>query len=165
MAPVDNKQLVQQMTEAFNSGDLTIVDNLIDETLVDHTPFPQTGPNRQGLKNQIQALRTAFPDVQFGIEDIVAEGDTVAFRWTMVGTHHGPLLGQAPTGRRVQHQGNDFVTFSNGKIVQHRSADNLGELFGKLGLQWPPRGVPGNVTPGGPPSGGPPSGPPSGSPA
>lgn len=140
MSEVENKQAVQQMTEAFNTGDVTIVDNLIDEGLVDQTPFPQTGPDREGLKRQIQALRTAFPDVQFGIEDMVAEGETVAFRWTMVGTHEGPLLGQAPTYRRVEHQGNDFVTFSNGKMVQHRSADNLIELFFKLGLQWPPRG-------------------------
>jgi steroid delta-isomerase-like uncharacterized protein len=159
MPAAENKQLVQQMTEAFNSGDVTIVDNLIDEALVDQTPFPQTAPDREGLKRQIQALRTAFPDVQFGIEDIVAEGETVAFRWTMEGTHEGPLLGQAPTHRRVQHQGNDFVTFSNGKIIQHRSADNLGELFNKLGMQWPPQGV-AMGPPQGPPQGPPPSGPP-----
>lgn len=140
MPPVQNpnEQAVHQMTEAFNTGNLSIVDQLIDPAHVDQTPFPNTTPDRDGLKAQITALRRAFPDVKFSIDKIVSSGDTVAYRWKLVGTHKGPLMGHPPTNKQVTHFGNDFVTFSNGKIVEHHSADNLSELLQQLGLQSSP---------------------------
>jgi len=140
MPPTQNKQVVLQMMEAFNTGNEALVDQLVDQQHTDHTPFPGTGANREGLKRQIRALRQAFPDAQFSIEQMTAEGETVAFRWKMVGTHRGPLMGHGPTNKQVTHFGNDFVTLRNGKIVEHHSADNHRDLLHNLGL--PPHPAP-----------------------
>ena len=142
MPPAQNEQAIRQMTDAFNTGNLSIVDQLVDPAHTDQTPFPGTGPNRDGLKAQINALRSAFPDVQFSIEQMVSSGETVAYRWKMVGTQHGSLMGHGPTHKQVTHFGNDFVTFSNGKIVEHNSGDNLGELLDKLGIPHGPAAGP-----------------------
>ena len=154
MPPPQNRRAVQQMVDAFNKGDLSIVDQLVDPTHTDQTPFPGTAPNRDGLKAQINALRQAFPDAQYSIDQMLAQGETVAYRWKMVGTHTGPLFGHGPTNVQITHSGNDFVTFANGKIVEHHSADNIGELLDKLGI---PHGPGGPGGPAGPPAaGGPP---------
>jgi predicted ester cyclase len=137
MAIDQHKEAVRRMLEAFNSGDEKPVDEVAHEQLVDQTPFPGTGPDRNGLKTQIKAVRRAFPDAKFSIDRMVAEGDTVAFRWRMEGTHRGPLFGHAATGKPFVHFGNDFVTFKDGKIVEHLSADNIGELLSTLGIERP----------------------------
>ena len=136
MPPKQNKELIERMNQAFNTGTESIVDELVDPQHTDRTPFPGTGKDQQGLKQQIRALRSAFPDAQFTIEEMVAEGETVAFRWKMVGTHRGKLMGQDGTNKRVTHSGIDIVTFKNGKIVEHRSSDNVPTLLAKLGLQF-----------------------------
>jgi len=133
MPPEENKKAVQRMLDAFNTGDLAIVDQLMAPTHKDLTPFPGASGDPDGMKRQIRHLRQAFPDVKFTIEDITAEGETVAFRWKMVGTQRGSLLGHGPTNKVVEHHGNDFVKFAGGKMVEHRSSDNLRELLHALG--------------------------------
>lgn len=64
-------------------------------------------------------LRTAFPDLRFTIEELVAEGEVVAGRLTMSGTHEGPLMGMPPTGRSVRQNHMHFVRFREGKAVEH----------------------------------------------
>lgn len=64
-------------------------------------------------------LRTAFPDLHFTIEDLVAEGDTVAGRLTMSGTHEEPLMGIAPTGRSLRQDHMHIVCFRDGKAIEH----------------------------------------------
>jgi predicted ester cyclase len=79
-------------------------------------------------------LRTAFPDLHFEIEELVAEGDTVAGRLTMSGTHEGPLMGTPPTGRSVRQDHMHFVRFRDGKTVEHWGVrDDLG-MMRQLGL-------------------------------
>jgi len=137
MAIEQNKELVQRMLGAFNSGDEKVVDAVMHDQLVDHTPFPGTGRDRNGLKTQIRAVRRAFPDAKFSIDRIVAEGDTVAFRWRMEGTHKGPLMGHNATEKSFVHFGNDMVTIRDGRIAEHFSADNIGELLQSLGISPP----------------------------
>jgi hypothetical protein len=67
----------------------------------------------------ITMLRTAFPDLHFAIEDLIAEGDTVAGRLTMNGTHTGPLMGMPPTRRAIRQAHMHFVRFRDGKAVEH----------------------------------------------
>ena len=74
-------------------------------------------------------LRTAFPDLHFTIEELVAEGDIVAGRLTMSGTHEGPLMGIPPTGRAVRQDHMHFVRFRDGKAVEHWGVrDELGMM-------------------------------------
>jgi len=84
--------------------------------------------------------------VHFEIEELVAEGDIVAGRLTMSGTHEGPLMGTLPTGRSVRTNHMHFVRFRDGKAVEHWGVrDDLG-MMRQLGL-IPEPGRPGDADP------------------
>ncbi len=74
-------------------------------------------------------LRTAMPDLQFTIEDMVAEGDKVVWRWTVRGTQTGPLMGLPPTGKRATVTGIIISRFANGKWQEdYNNWDTFGML-------------------------------------
>ena len=85
-----NKALVREFfEEAWSKGNLTAVDAFMAADYVEH-PRPSTlSPGAEGLKQLIAAYRTAFPDLKTMLDDIFAEGDRVAFRWNVSGTHLG----------------------------------------------------------------------------
>ena len=90
----------------FNDGELDHVDRTIAPDAVDHQE-PEGTDFRFHLKEVITVLRTAFPDLRFEVHDILADGETVACRSTMTGTHRGPLnigpMAALPiTGARVE---------------------------------------------------------------
>ena len=90
MAVEDNKAAVQRMgEEAFNQGNLDVLDELVAQDVVDHDPTPGQASGREGIKQFVSTLRTAFPDLQLAVENMVAEGDYVAFNYTINGTHQG----------------------------------------------------------------------------
>lgn len=116
--------------EMFNKGNLAIIDELIAPDCINHEVPP--GMNNRGSESARQVvmmLRTAFPDLHFTIEELVAEGDTVAARLTLSGTHQGRLMGIAPTGRSIRQVSMHFVRFRDGKGIEHRAVrDDLGLL-------------------------------------
>lgn len=126
MPPKLNRKLMKRMEEAFNTGNLALVDELVAPDHVDRTPFPGTGRDRNGLKKQITALRKAFPDGKFRIVKMVAEGEAVAYSWKLVGTQKGPLLGRDATNKKITFFGNGFVTFKDGKMIGHEATDDIG---------------------------------------
>ena len=71
-------------------------------------------------------FRSAFPDFHVTIEDQIAEGDRVATRWTMRGTHEGEFRGISPTGKQITVTGIGIFRFSDGKVVE--SWDNFDQL-------------------------------------
>jgi predicted ester cyclase len=84
-------------------------------------------------------FRSAFPDWHEGIVQLVAEGDTVAGRFTCSGTHQGEFLGEAPTGRRMEVEEVFFVRVENGRFVDFWGLeDSLGRMR-QLGLLPPGR--------------------------
>ena len=136
MSSEENKtQYRRTFEEVFNKGDLAIVDDLVAPDFVNHEVPP--GMNNRGpdsTRQVVRMLRTAFPDLHFTIEDLVAEGDTVAGRVTMSGTHLGPFQGILPTGRSLQQAHMHFVRFRDGKAIEHRAVrDDLG-MMRQLGL-------------------------------
>ena len=132
----ENKtQFCRTLEEVFNQGDLAIVDELVAPDFLNHDVPP--GMNNRGpdsTRQIVRMLRTAFPDLHFTIEDLVAEGDTVAGRVTMSGTHLGPFQGIPPTGRSFQQAQMYFVRFRDGKAIEHRAVrDELG-MMRQLGV-------------------------------
>ena len=82
---------------------------------------------------------TAFPDVSFSIEDIVAEGDRVALRAIGRGTHTGPYRGMPATGKKVEVSMIGIGRYVNGKMAElWRISDRLG-MMQQLGVMPPPR--------------------------
>jgi predicted ester cyclase len=116
-----NKHLVRHFFEGlFNDGDLSTVDQYLAPDYVDHSPFASEAPGPEGFKRRMKMLRDTLA-VQIRLEDLIAEDDLVAFRWTMEGRHVGEFAGIAPTGRPVSLTGLNLERIAEGKIVEHRS--------------------------------------------
>jgi steroid delta-isomerase-like uncharacterized protein len=115
-----NKAVARRIAEeVFEGGQLDLADELLDPSFVGHDvamPEPLRGP--QGVKEQAQGYRTAFPDIELTIENQIAEGDFVATSWTARGTHKGDLFGIAPTGKQVTISGVTIDRFKGGKIAE-----------------------------------------------
>ncbi len=118
----------------FNQGNLDIADELIAPDFLNHEAPPGKNRGPESMRQLIMILRTAFPDLHFRIEDVVAEGDTVVGRVTMSGTHLGSYMGIPPTGRSFQQAQMHLVRFRDGKGIEHRAVrDDLG-MMRQLGV-------------------------------
>ena len=126
--------------EAFNQGQLTIVDELVSVDVTTHLASWGVPASRLGLKQLIANLRAAFPDLRCTVEDEIGEGDKVAARWTMRGTQKGFYLGNLPTGRPVVVQGFIFARTTHGQIVEHWILIDQMSLLQQLGIVPPPKG-------------------------
>jgi predicted ester cyclase len=109
-----NKQTVRRIyNEAVNAGRTGILADVVAPEFTG--PDGSRGP--AAFAANITALRAGFPDIRFTIEQVVAEGDRVAVRWTWTGTHTGTFRGFAASGRSVHDTGLVLYTFAGGKVV------------------------------------------------
>ena len=137
MAPPDaveaNKALVRRyVEEAWNRG--APAAPFLAPNYRRHlapTLAPLTGPEQAA---RIAAFREAFPDVRSTIDDLVAEGDRVAFRMTMRGTHRGAFRGVAPTGAAVEIGVVDVVRVEGGRLAEHWGGPDLLDALRQLGV-------------------------------
>src|SRR6266540_4569195 len=98
VATVSGKSIVHRiLDEAFNQGNLAVVDELVAPNGISHHLSWGTPANRMGLKQLIAMFRTAFPDLHCTLEDEIIQDNKVAAHWTMRGTHKGLFLGNSPT--------------------------------------------------------------------
>lgn len=119
MSTEQNKAKIRYyFEEVWNKGNLAAVDEVVDANLVDHNAPPGLPPGREGHKLFVQAFRTAFPDLNFTIEDLLADGDKVIARFTSRGTHHGDLMGIPPTGKQITVTGISIDRFEGDKYVE-----------------------------------------------
>ena len=125
--------------EVFNAGGAEMIDALFAPGYVDHALPPQAPAGREGLKTMINVLRQAFPDLEYTIEDQIAEGDKVAQRLTGRGTLKGEFMGMQPTGKAAVWQEMHWHRFdASGLLVEHwDTTDSLGMLT-QLGAGLPP---------------------------
>ena len=137
MATEENKAKLRRIyQECFNQGNLATADELVAPDLRDTSPgippgVPTTGPDT--LKSIVSQLRSAFPDLQVTIDEMVAEGDMVVARTTVTGTHRGNFQGIPPTGQRVNWGCIDIAHVQGGQFVSHYGLqDGLG-LFQQVG--------------------------------
>ena len=129
-----NKVIVRRMyDEVVGQGKLDLIDELVDPDVVEHEEFPGIPPGREGVKEFFSMFRSAFPDLQFAVEDMVAEGDKVAARITIRGTHKGPFLDIAPTGKQITVDAIDIFRFASGKIVDHWGVTDQMSMMQQLG--------------------------------
>lgn len=136
-----NKALARHFMErAFNEGDLSIVDEALVPEGIDHQEPLGTNFARH-LKEVITMLRTAFPDLHFEIHEMLAEGEVVAFRSTMTGTHRGPFQGLPPTSKQISVAHMHFVHFVDGKTSDLWHVWDTAGLMRQLGTAAQPQAV------------------------
>jgi steroid delta-isomerase-like uncharacterized protein len=126
----DNRAIARRIFEqVLNAGDLAVADELVASDFVEHHPRAGQGPGLTGFKQRVTMLRTAFPDIQYTVEDEICVGDKAVVRVTARGTHTGTLGGLAPTGKRFVMPGIVIFRLAGGKIRERwASYDNLGML-------------------------------------
>jgi steroid delta-isomerase-like uncharacterized protein len=101
----------------LNSGDLDAIDEIMAPDYVGHVPgFPDA--DREGDKQLIAMLRSAFPDLRVSIEDQIVAGDRAVHRLRAEGTHLGEFQGMPPTGRRVVVTGVNINRFVDGRVAE-----------------------------------------------
>jgi predicted ester cyclase len=129
-----NKAMVRRMVEGINAGE--------EEVAVEELFAPRAA---RRVKRLFAEFRTAFPDWQEEIVQLVVEGDAVAGRFRCSGTHQGEFLGEAPTGKRMDVEEVFFLRVEDSKFVDFWGLeDSLGRLR-QLGLL--PRAAAGSRTP------------------
>lgn len=130
-----NKTIVQQyFGETWNQGKLEVLDELLDPGYINHTPsVPNPPPGPEGLKPIVAAIRKAFPDLHYAIQDIVVNDSMAVARVLMTGTQTDSLFGLPPTGKKISVNQINIEKISNGKIIEHwRVTDEL-SLMKQLG--------------------------------
>ncbi len=125
-----NKEIVRRHVEEYwNQGRLEVAKEI---HAPDYTFHEQTNPPIRGRDAYDQfaiMYRTAFPDLHFTIEELIAAGDMVAGRWSIVATHQGELMGIPPTGKRAKATGISIFRISDGKIAEEWTCwDTLGVM-------------------------------------
>jgi steroid delta-isomerase-like uncharacterized protein len=135
MLAEESKDIVRRFWGVWEEGNIDLVDELLAPDYVNRTPATPdqpTGP--EGVKGVVGMFRSAMPDLRVVIEDMIAEGDKVAVRYTLEGTHEGELFGVPPTGRRLSIKNIAVERVSDGKIREHwRVTDSL-DMMQQLGV-------------------------------
>jgi steroid delta-isomerase-like uncharacterized protein len=134
MASEKNKLLMQRFTEFINTASEKLATELVSPNAVFHVPGrpePLRGPS--DYLAVIAMMRGGFPDVQWTLEEMVAEGDKVAARFTMRGTHQGNFFGVPPTGKKIEVNAMNFYRFSDGQIVEEHGQPDLLGLMQQIG--------------------------------
>jgi steroid delta-isomerase-like uncharacterized protein len=130
MAAETNKLVMNRFLEFINTSSEKLAQELISPNAVFHVPGrtePMRGP--AGYLAIIGMMRGGFPDIQWTLEEMVAEGDKVAARFTMRGTHRGTFFGVPPTGKTISVQAMNIYRLSGGQFVEeHGQPDMLGLL-------------------------------------
>jgi steroid delta-isomerase-like uncharacterized protein len=108
------------LEEAWNEGNLNVIDQLCASDCVDHDMASHDDTRGiEANKERVQMYRTAMPDLKVSIEDAIASGDEVAMRWTARGTNDGELMGNPPTHKRAEITGMSIDRFdAEGKLVE-----------------------------------------------
>lgn len=129
MSAEENKVILHRLIEEFNKGNLAAADESLAASFVDHSDPPGMPPGLEGHKQVLSMLLSAFPDLHVQVEDLLAEGDKVASRFTMRATHKGNFMGIPPTGKQVTITGIEIVRAEGGKFVERwANIDALGML-------------------------------------
>jgi len=95
--------------EVWNKGNLDLVDEFLAQGYEDHNLPPGAQRGHKGYKASVNMFRSAFPDIEFTLDQVLAEESRVAIRLTGRGTHKGSFMGIPPTGKQVSFGGMTFI--------------------------------------------------------
>ena len=134
MSAENNKQLMNRFVKFINTASEQLAGELISPDAIFYVPGqpePMHGP--AGYLAIIGMMRSGFPDIQWTLEDSVTEGDKVAARFIMQGTHQGTFFGIPPTGKSIKVKAINFYRFANGQIVEEYGQPDMLGLLQQIG--------------------------------
>jgi steroid delta-isomerase-like uncharacterized protein len=136
MPAEENKRVVRRFWGVWEEENFVdLIDELLAPDYINHSPgTPDQPAGPEGVKAVVSMFRSGMPDLRVTIDDMIAEGDKVATRYTIEGTHEGELFGVPPTGRRLSIESMTVERVSGGKIREHwRITDTL-DMMQQLGV-------------------------------
>jgi steroid delta-isomerase-like uncharacterized protein len=138
MSEAENRALFERyFDQVANRDDLDLADEIFAADYQHHDPAnpdPRPMIGSQAVKDHLTSLKSAFPDLIFDIDDIVAEGDSIVVRWTARGTNTGDYFGMPATGKPIEITGmNTWVTRDGQAIEGWVNRDDMG-LLQQLGV-------------------------------
>jgi predicted ester cyclase len=120
--------------EVFNKDNFGLLDELVSDNFVERTPQPGVAPTRAGFKQSAIALKKAFPDLKYTIEDSIESGDKIVHRLTARGTMQNDYMGMRATGKPATWTETHIGRVTNGRLTEHWAVvDQLGLLV-QLGV-------------------------------
>ena len=130
----ENKALARRIVEeVWNRGDVAVVDETFASDYTEHNPRPDQDVGIDGYKGGVAMMRSAFPDLHLDLQDIIAEGDRVAIRYRLHGSHEGELMGLPASHNRVSSDGMVFARVQDGKIVERWGVQDMLTLLQQIG--------------------------------
>lgn len=140
MSVEKNKALVRHfMDVSFNTGKLAEIHQMVSADFVYHHASGQDFTN-ESYKQNVITLFNGFPDARLKMDDLIAEGENVVYRWTITCTHTGAYQGIPPTGNNMTIQGINVFRVADGKIAEGWSLFNALSMMQQLGVV-PPLGT------------------------
>jgi len=121
--------------EVINQGNLATVDELVADNFVEHDPFPGYPADKNGLKQWVKMMRTAFPDLNGKVDFMMTDGDRVAIYATMSGTQKGDFMGMPASGKKFSVHCVDIVSIKADKAVEHWGVFDGMAMMQQLGGQ------------------------------
>jgi len=139
MSSTNKETILAFIEDVLNHGRFERMNDLVLENFVELDPLPGQQQGREGLKDVLVYMRTAFPDMHWTVSEQICEGDKVVSRFTWTGTHRSTFLGIPATGRPVEVKGVVIDRLESGKMADSRILmDTLGIMHQLGAIPAPP---------------------------
>jgi steroid delta-isomerase-like uncharacterized protein len=129
-----NAEFMKRFVEFINSASEKLAHELVSPDAIFHVPGrpePMVGP--AGYLMIIGMMRAGFPDIQWTLEEQISEGERVAARFTMRGTHRGQFMGVPPTEKTISVQALNIYHLTNGQIIKEYGSPDMLGLLAQIG--------------------------------
>jgi steroid delta-isomerase-like uncharacterized protein len=135
------KGLMCRILAATNNGELDKLDDIVADDYLEHDPVPGQEPGREGLKKAYGMFNAPFPDLKYVSQDMLAEGDLVASRGLISGTHSAEFFGVPASHKRVFWTGTRIFRIENDRIAEGWFNIDLASLMMQMGVFPGPPGA------------------------
>jgi steroid delta-isomerase-like uncharacterized protein len=138
MIDEEKRDIVIRFWDAYETDDRNNLSELLATDFVAHAPGAHGSHGREEHLQAVAMFNTAFSDRRFTVDQMISEGDTVATRTTLRGTHTGELQGHPPTGKQISTTGLTMERIQDGKIVERWFQFDIPGVLQELGVRMEP---------------------------
>ena len=131
------REVVRRLADTFNNPQNreSSYFDFYDNSLIIHGFPPNLPTNKEGFKQFIYLLWKAFPDIRIMFEDIIIEGNKVACRYNLTGTHKGEFMDLQPTDKQFKVKGMTVFSFRDKKFIERWNLVDMMSLMEQLRAQ------------------------------
>jgi len=135
MSIQENKSIARRFIQIWGKGNLDVIDELAARTIsVRYPVMPQVIEGSEAFRKAMESFRSAFPDSDLQIDEVIAEDDKVVVSWSFSGTHQSSLLGIPATGKKARWTGITIYKIVNGKVVEEKGEEDFLGFLRQIGL-------------------------------